>query len=103
MALVTDSPAARVAEALASTLSRRKSKIITMQTELLKVRGMTCGGCIGTITRALQAVTGLGGVNVSLSVGEAAVQYDERLTSPEQREGRGLRCGCCRGEAETKR
>jgi copper chaperone len=55
-----------------------------MQTELLKVTGMTWGGCIGTITRALQAVTGLGGVNVSLSVGEAAVQYDERLTSPEQ-------------------
>ena len=55
-----------------------------MQTELLKVTGMTCGGCTGTVTRALQAVTGVGGVNVSLSAGEAAVQYDERLTSPEQ-------------------
>jgi copper chaperone CopZ len=55
-----------------------------MQTELLKVTGMTCGGCTGTVTRALQAVTGVGGVNVSLSAGEATVQYDERLASPEQ-------------------
>jgi copper chaperone CopZ len=57
---------------------------IKMQTELLKVTGMTCGGCTSTVTHALQAVTGVGDVNVSLSAGEAAVQYDERLTSPEQ-------------------
>lgn len=55
-----------------------------MQTELLKVSGMTCGGCISTVTHALQAVTGVGDVKVSLSAGEAAVQFDERLTSPEQ-------------------
>ena len=55
-----------------------------MQTELLKVTGMTCGGCTGTVTRALQAVAGVDDVKVSLSAGEAAVQYDERLTSPEQ-------------------
>jgi copper chaperone len=55
-----------------------------MQTELMKVTGMTCGGCTSTVTQALQAVSGVGDVNVSLSAGEAAVQYDERLTSPEQ-------------------
>ena len=55
-----------------------------MQTELMKVTGMTCGGCTSTVTHALQAVSGVGDVNVSLSAGEAAVQYDERLTSPEQ-------------------
>ena len=55
-----------------------------MQTELLKVTGMTCGGCISTVTHALQAVTGVGDVKVSLSAGEAAVQFDEGLTSPEQ-------------------
>jgi len=55
-----------------------------MRTELLKVTGMTCGGCTSTVTHALQAVTGVGDVSVSLSAGEAAVQYDERLTSPEQ-------------------
>ena len=55
-----------------------------MQTELLKVTGMTCGGCTSTVTNALKAITGVGDVNVSLSAGEATVQYDERLTSPEQ-------------------
>ena len=55
-----------------------------MQTELLKVTGMTCGGCISNVTHALKAVTGVGDVDVSLSAGEATVQYDERLTSSEK-------------------
>lgn len=55
-----------------------------MQTELLKVTGMTCGSCTGSVTHALKAIAGVGDVEVSLSVGEATVQYDERLTSPEQ-------------------
>jgi len=55
-----------------------------MQSELLKVTGMTCGGCISNVTKALKAINGVGEVKVSLSAGEAAVQYDERLTSPEQ-------------------
>jgi copper chaperone len=55
-----------------------------MQTELLKVTGMTCGGCTGKVTQALKAITGVGDVNVSLSSGEATVQYDERRTSPEK-------------------
>ena len=55
-----------------------------MQIEHLKVTGMTCGGCISNVTHALKAVSGVSDVNVSLSAGEATVQYDERLTSPEQ-------------------
>ncbi len=55
-----------------------------MQLEHLKVTGMVCGGCTATVTRALQAVTGVSDVNVWLSAGEAAVQYDEGLTSHEQ-------------------
>lgn len=55
-----------------------------MQTELLKIAGMSCGGCTGKVTDALKAVPGVGEVNVSLSAGEATVQYDEQLTSPEQ-------------------
>ena len=55
-----------------------------MQTETLKVTGMTCGGCISNVTHALKAITGVGDVTVSLSAGEATVQYDERLTSPDQ-------------------
>ena len=55
-----------------------------MQTELLKVTGMTCGGCISNVTDALKAVSGVNNVKVSLSAGEATVQYDERLTSPDR-------------------
>ena len=55
-----------------------------MQTELLNVTGMTCGGCTGSVANALKAVAGVGDVKVSLSTGEATVQYDERQTSPDQ-------------------
>ena len=55
-----------------------------MQTEIVKVTGMTCGGCISNVTHALKAVSGVSDVNVSLSAGEATVKFDERVTSPEQ-------------------
>ena len=55
-----------------------------MKTELLKVTGMTCGGCISNVTEALKGVSGVSDVKVSLSAAEATVQYDEKLTSPDQ-------------------
>ena len=55
-----------------------------MQTQHMKVTGMTCGGCISNVTHALKAIDGVGDVNVSLSSGEATVQYDERLTSADK-------------------
>ena len=55
-----------------------------MQTELLKIMGMTCGGCTSSVSNALKAVSGVSNVQVSLSAGEATVQYDEQLTSPDQ-------------------
>ena len=55
-----------------------------MLTEQIQVTGMTCGGCTSNVTRALKAIPGVGDVNVSLTTGEATVQYDERRTSPDQ-------------------
>lgn len=55
-----------------------------MKTEHLIVTGMTCGGCVNSLTRALKSVSGVSDVNVSLETGETSVQYDENLTSPEQ-------------------
>lgn len=55
-----------------------------MQTEHMNVTGMTCGGCTSSVTRALKAIAGVGDVEVSLSTGEATVQYDEQRTSPGQ-------------------
>lgn len=52
-----------------------------MQTEILKVNGMTCGGCVGKVTKALKAVDGVTEVKVSLDAGEATVQFDEHSTS----------------------
>lgn len=57
---------------------------ITMQTEKLTVTGMTCGGCTSSVTKALKAVNGVDDVIVSLATGQATVQYNEKLTSPEQ-------------------
>lgn len=71
-----------------------------MQTEILKITGMTCGGCASTVTRALVAVDGVHDVQVSLPKNEAmskaevpvevevvvqvVVQYDEIFTSPDK-------------------
>ena len=64
-----------------------------MQTEVLKVTGMTCGGCASSVTRALVAIDGVHDVKVTLSAGKIAsevnvsevnVQYDEQFTSPDQ-------------------
>ena len=52
-----------------------------MQTETLKVTGMTCGGCVDVVTRALVAVDGVHNVNVSMANGEAKVDFDENMTS----------------------
>lgn len=55
-----------------------------MRTETLKVGGMTCGGCVGAVTSALKAVDGVADVVVSLKPGEARIEFDERVTSPER-------------------
>ena len=73
-----------------------------MQTEQIKISGMTCGGCTSTVTRALQAVGGVREVKVSLSPGEATVQYDEKLTSPVQLKSAIKGAGYGVGMSETK-
>lgn len=67
-----------------STTLKSLRKEYSMQTEHLKVTGMTCGGCVSSITQVLKAVSGVSDVIVSLATGEATVKFDEQLTSPEQ-------------------
>ncbi len=55
-----------------------------MQTETLKVTGMTCGGCVDSVTRALVAVDGVHNVNVSLANKEAKIDFDETMTSTDK-------------------
>jgi len=55
-----------------------------MQTAIVKITGMTCGGCVSNVSKALKAISGVEDVEVSLAAGEATVQFDERRTSPDQ-------------------
>lgn len=55
-----------------------------MQTEILKVTGMSCGGCVSIIEGALMAVPGVNSVTVSLVEHEASVKFSEGQTSHEQ-------------------
>ena len=55
-----------------------------MQTEQLRVTGMTCGGCATKVAKALKKIPGVGDVDVTLSSGEASVEFDELLTSPKE-------------------
>jgi len=65
-----------------------------MQAETSDVTGMTCGGCTTNVSRALRAIDGVGDASMSYSAGEATVQYDERLTVPDQLKSAVRDAGC---------
>ena len=46
-----------------------------MASVTMKVKGMTCGGCVASVERVLKALDGVGEVAVSLDRGEAQVEY----------------------------
>jgi copper chaperone len=59
---------------------------MSMETTTIRVSGMTCQGCVRSVTRVLQAVPGVDGVDVSLEKGEAELRYDPaRAGAPEFR------------------
>jgi len=77
-----------------------------MQIEHLTVSGMSCGGCVSRVTEALQALPGVGNVEVALSTGKVDVSYDERLTRPAQMtsaiEKAGYSVGAAAGGTQSK-
>ena len=54
-----------------------------MEKVILKVGGMTCTGCVSSVTRVLQAVKGVSGVEVSLEKAQAEVSYDADVAKRE--------------------
>jgi copper chaperone len=50
----------------------------------LPITGMTCGGCVRSVTAVLQALPGVESVNVTLTPGQAQVRYDEAQVSSAQ-------------------
>jgi copper ion binding protein len=57
---------------------------IEVETITLKVNGMTCQGCVRSVTKALQGVDGVASVEVSLEQAEAKVSYNPREVSVER-------------------
>jgi copper chaperone len=52
-----------------------------METKTLKVEGMSCGGCVASVTRVLKAVPGVSAATVTLQPGEAKVTFDPARTN----------------------
>ena len=53
-----------------------------METATVKIKGMTCMGCVASVKRVLQGIDGVKAVDVSLGQGQATVQYDATAASP---------------------
>ncbi|HEY1458454.1 MAG TPA: heavy-metal-associated domain-containing protein [Casimicrobiaceae bacterium] len=47
-----------------------------MQTVKMKVDGMTCGGCVASVTRVVKALPGVEAARVDLASGSAEVDFD---------------------------
>ena len=61
-----------------------------METVTINVQGMTCGGCVASVTRVLKAVPGVDQVDVTLVPGKATVRYDAAKAEAVRDAPRGL-------------
>ncbi|QSO50461.1 heavy-metal-associated domain-containing protein [Alicyclobacillus curvatus] len=52
-----------------------------MTTTTFAVKGMTCGGCVNSVTKALKNVPGVEDTNVDLAGAQATVTFDETKTN----------------------
>jgi len=53
-----------------------------MATAQLKIGGMTCGGCVRSVTKKLSSVEGVKSADVNLEAAKATVEYDETRATP---------------------
>ena len=53
-----------------------------MQTATLNIYGMSCNGCVQSVTNALKRSGGVTDAQVSLAENKAQVTFDEHITSP---------------------
>jgi copper chaperone len=52
-----------------------------METATIGVHGMSCQGCVASVTRVLKSVPGVADVSVTLKPSVATVSYDADRTS----------------------
>ncbi len=55
-----------------------------METLTLNIKGMTCGGCVKSVSNVLLQLPGVSSVNVSLEQNNAAIEYDPTQVKPAQ-------------------
>ncbi len=55
-----------------------------MQTVTLGISGMTCGGCVSSVSKVLNALDGVAKAEVSLETHSAVVDYDPEKVEVEQ-------------------
>ena len=51
-----------------------------METTRIDIAGMTCSGCVASVTRVLKALPGVREVNVTLQPARATIAYDPAQT-----------------------
>jgi copper chaperone len=55
-----------------------------MQTEVIKVQGMNCMGCVNKVKTGLESVAGVKRADVSLEQKQVTIQYAESEATPQQ-------------------
>lgn len=55
-----------------------------MEMLVLKIGGMACGGCASSVAKALLALNGVSGAEVSHAEAQARVTYDPAMVGPDQ-------------------
>lgn len=58
-----------------------------METQTIKLRGMSCASCASTIEQAIRAVPGVSECSVNFGAEQATIQYDPHRTDLEQIQG----------------
>ena len=54
-----------------------------MQTATIKIKGMTCMGCVNSIKTVLKNLPGIAQLEVTLDPAQAVVQFDPASTNPD--------------------
>ncbi|WP_016687505.1 heavy-metal-associated domain-containing protein [Neisseria sicca] len=54
-----------------------------METLILNIEGMTCGGCVKSVTRILENTQGVVNAEVSLENKNAVIEFDPAKTNPD--------------------
>jgi copper chaperone len=55
-----------------------------MESITINIKGMTCGGCVKSVTEVLQKIPGISSVDVSLEKNCALIHYDPAQALPAQ-------------------